>query len=114
MRNYTNYLSIPGLTLTWYNSQDDNELFYDGIHADMVDIQEAVYNRYCKEHGTETYDEDVYTFWLLRHKDYIIDEMRMYGDWLFDNKAVGHGRYHSFLEPWKYNQMREHAKEAIA
>lgn len=112
MKKFENYLGISGLMLIWYNTQDDNELVYDGIHADYVDVQEAVYERFCEQfRAEEGYSEEFYEFWLKNHLEYIIDEMLLLGDWLFDNKVVGHGRFHSYLEPWKYKQMLGKTKE---
>lgn len=116
MKIIENYLGISGLMLIWYNSQDDNELVYDGIHMDYVDIQSAVYERYCEECGADSYSDETYDSWLASHREYVIDEMLLMGDWLFDNKTVGHGRFHSYLEPWKYKQMlgKTKEKEAVA
>lgn len=111
MKTYENYLGIPDLTLVWYSSQDDNELIYDGIHMDYVDVQSAVYERYCEECGEESYTDDAYDAWLKQHLGYVTDEMLLMGDWLFDCKAVGDGKYHSYLEPWKYRQMLGKDKE---
>lgn len=111
MTKHEDYLGISGLTLVWYNRQDDNELVYDGIHADYVDIQEAVYERFCEQfRAQEGCSEEFYDFWLKSHPEYILDEMLLTGDWLFDNKVVGHGKYHSYLEKWKYEKMLESTK----
>ena len=53
MKKFENYLGISGLMLIWYNTQDDNELVYDGIHADYVDVQEAVYECFCEQFRAE-------------------------------------------------------------
>lgn len=105
MRRYKNYMGIEGLTLVWYNNWDDNELVYDGIHADLVDIQEGVYQEFCEKFGVDAYTEDSYNFWVRRNPGVVIDYMEEMGDWCFENKTVDYGSYHTYLERWKYEQM---------